>query len=327
VRLQTVSEQRAFRSCPRYHHVRYGLGYRAIATAPALSFGRLVHVGLAAWLSAFSAHRLSAALTAVCEQVSLSADGCDAFELVKVQELLRGYDALWAPSELATIAVEAEFRAPMLNPLTGATSRTFEIGGAIDAILRDTALTKWICEHKTSSEDIAPGSEYWARLRIDSQVSTYMVGARALGHDVAGCIYDVIGKPRIKPLLATPPDARKYTKAGTLYANQREVDETADEYRARLREEIATNPERYYQRGEVVRTDEDERDAAYDTWATARSIREAELAQRWPRNPESCVKWGRRCEFFDCCCHAADLEDTTRFRKAEKQHEELKEVA
>jgi hypothetical protein len=38
-----------------------------------------------------------------------------------------------------------------------------------------------VVEHKTSSEDVTPGSFYWSRLRMDGQVSVYFDGARALG--------------------------------------------------------------------------------------------------------------------------------------------------
>jgi hypothetical protein len=34
---------------------------------------------------------------------------------------------------------------------------------------------------------------------MDSQVSTYYEGGRFLGHDVVGCIYDVVFKPRQRP--------------------------------------------------------------------------------------------------------------------------------
>lgn len=69
-----------------------------------------------------------------------------------------------------------------------------------------------IVEHKTSSSDVEEGSSYWKRLRLDAQVSTYMVGARALGFEPVGVLYDVIRKPRFKPMKATPVEARAYTK-------------------------------------------------------------------------------------------------------------------
>ena len=86
--------------------------------------------------------------------------------------------------------------------------------------------TTVLIEHKTSSADIEDGSAFWKRLRLDSQSSNYLTGSKAVGFDPKAVLFDVIRKPRIKPLKATPVESRKYKKDGGLYANQRENDET-----------------------------------------------------------------------------------------------------
>jgi hypothetical protein len=232
----------------------------------------------------------------------------------------------------------------------------------------------WICEHKTTSKDITPGSIYWKRLTLDAQVSNYIAGVRALGHEPAGVLYDVIAKPTIRPAKATAVESRKYTEpksrvcpeckkkggdvtaphgyvdgeivdalhptddrpitwcaegrlvtdaGGRLYANMRDTDETPEEYRERIRADIGANPEAYYQRSTIVRLAEEERDAAYDVWTTARSLREAELSQRWPRNVDACDQYGKLCPYFDVCSGTAVISDPERFRDAD-EHEELK---
>jgi hypothetical protein len=209
--------------------------------------------------------------------------------------------------------------------------RVLAVDAGQDEVLYDvevpgvhTFVAEGIVTHNTSSETIDGGSDYWKRLRLDAQVSDYFVGARALGFDVAGCLYDVIGKPKVAPFEATPPEKRQYTKKdGRLYAGQREADETIEEFAARLRGHVAENFDRYFRRGKVVRLAEEERDAALDTWQIAREIREAQLADRYPRNPESCVRWGQTCEFFSVCTREADLNDRTLFRTAATAHEEL----
>jgi len=318
-RLLTVSEARCYRSCPRKHHLSYGLGYRPAQDHEALRFGHLCHRGLEAWWHTVAPdHRLFAALTAVA--------GEEAEDLPRVQceEMLRGYDERWRNEPFQTLGVEVEFRANMRNPITGAASRTFDLGGKIDAVAFEPASSRQlIIEHKTSSSDIGTGSEYWRRLQIDDQVSTYFVGARSLGFEPAACLYDVLGKPQIRPHRATPSEKRKFKKDGTLYANQRVEDESLDEYRQRLQTTIAEDPARYYQRGEVVRLEEEEQEAAFDLWATGRQIREGELARRYPRNPDACSMYNRTCQYFDVCTGTASIDDETRFRRAETTHEEL----
>lgn len=186
----------------------------------------------------------------------------------------------------------------------------------------------FIIDHKTTSSDIGDGSAFWNRLRMDAQLSTYLVGARALGFDPVGAVWDVIHKPSVKPLKATPVDERKYTKAtktqpSRLYASQAEVDEPLDEYRARLAADIAARPDAYYKRGFIVRTLDEERAAAFDAWGVGMSIEHSALTASWPRTPAACERYGSLCPYFDVCTGAASLDDGTRYRRTRGAHEEL----
>lgn len=109
---------------------------------------------------------------------------------------------------------------------------------------------------------------------------------------------------------------------GRLYANMRDRDETPDEYRARVRADIAANPEKYFQRGMVVRLAQEEVDAQADAWELGKQIRESQLENRWPRNPEACDSYGSLCSYWAVCTGEATIDDPTRFRDADK-HEEL----
>lgn len=316
--LLTNSAIRTFRRCAREYQLRYALGYRPVTQANEVRFGTLTHKGQEAWWSAPLSTRLDAALSAIGTNES------DPIERVRAEELMRGYHHQWIEEPYETLAVEAEFVAPLLNPETQAPSRTWLQAGKIDVIARHIPTGRgYVIEHKTSSEQVGPGSEYWERLTLDGQISGYLVGARSLGFDVDGCIYDVLARPMQRAYRATPDESRKYTKFGVLYSNQRDTDETPENFRARVRTHIADNPERYYQRGEVVRFEDEAKDAAFDVWQTGRLIRDAELAKRWPRNPDSCLRFGRRCSFFDVCTRTASLDDETRYRRTENVHEEL----
>lgn len=177
-------------------------------------------------------------------------------------------------------------------------------------------MARVVVEHKTTSADITPGSPYWRRLALDAQVSLYLGGAGSL-------LYDVIKKPSLRPLRATPVEARRYTKAGTLYAAQREHDETPDAYEARLLADIAQHPDAYYQRGTVVRTEEEAQEAGRDVWMTARMIRESRYLDAWPRNPSACDAYGRTCDYWPVCSGTASIDDDVLYRDAGAQHEEL----
>jgi hypothetical protein len=323
--LLTNSSTKTFRRCNREFFYRYECGYTPVSEdAEALRFGTLVHLALEAWWLAKQSKglRLVAAFDALasCE---------DPFVKVRAEELMRGYEARWGGEEYEVLHVEKEFRAPLINPETLAPSRTWQRAGKLDAVVRHPSGRVYVVEHKTAATDITAGSPYWELLRIDSQVSGYLAAGAALGIAIDSCLYDVIGKPALRPYKATPVEDRKYTKPtkaqpeARLYATQREADETPEEYGQRIREHIAENPDRYYQRGEVVRLEDEAAEAAFDVWQTGRNIRDAQIAARWPRNPDSCIRFGRRCSFLDVCTSTADITDPARFARLDNPHREI----
>lgn len=309
----TSSRLKDARACKRRHHLKFVDGYRAIREVAALHFGTLVHRGLEAW---WISHKNGDAAGALRNALQAMQGEADPFDRARAEVMLYGYDARWGPTmgEYEVLAVEVRFDMPLVNPATGQSSRTWQLAGKIDAVVRHLPTAKvLLVEHKTATGDISQGSEYWRRLRMDGQISIYYEGARALGHDIQGCIYDVLGKPGQKPLKATPVEDRKFTKDGTLYKTQRTADETPEEYRLRIVDAVAEDAARFYQRGEVVRLKEECDEALTDIWETGREVREAEIAGRWPRNPDSCVQYGRTCQFFDACTGQASLDDPGQF--------------
>jgi PD-(D/E)XK nuclease superfamily len=185
------------------------------------------------------------------------------------------------------------------------------------------AVRPFVVEHKTTSEDIAPGSTYWRRLTIDAQIDVYFDGAASLGHACEGVLYDVIRKPQLRPQLATPLERREYRKDGRLYANQRETDESVEDYERRCFEAITSEPDRYYRRATIVRLESERVEAKTDTWQTALAIRDAKHLKIWPRNPDSCVQWSRTCDYFDVCTSVYSIDDPLLFKRSEIEHEEL----
>lgn len=325
----TTSATRTFRACPRLYWFTYEQGYRPIYVDPNRRFGTLGHFGLEAWWTTRMQRPtepeswLAAALQALTD--SDTGQG-DAFELARAEVLLVGYHARWAEEPMEVLAVEREFTAPLVNPATGAASRTWGFAGKIDAIVRLPDGEVWAVEHKTSSEDFSDGSDYRTRLLLDPQVSNYLAGARTLGFEVKGCLYDVIGKPAQRPKKKVAEV--KMTKGSKKEpprpcANQQLEDETVDEYRERVAAVVAERPDDFFSRFKVVRLEHEAREAAFDIWQAGVQIREARNDVVWPRNPDVCKRYGRSCDFLGVCTGQADVNDPTRFRVATSTHEEL----
>lgn len=307
----TNSMRNKFASCHRAFKFCYEDLKRPIKTSDALNFGTAMHQLLECyWLNA----------EAEFPQVD------DEYTAKTLQALFEGYKAKWGETDKATyetIGTEIRFDAPLMNPETGGVSKTFHLAGKIDALAKEKTTGKVvIVEHKTTGQDIGPGSDYWRKLPIDGQVSGYYCGAEALGHQASTCLYDVIRKPTIKPLKATPEDKRKYNKDGSLSKACRENDETHDEWYERLSADIAGRPDYYYARIEISRSDNDLLEYLFDMWAVSREIADAERMNRWSRNSQACSVYGT-CEYFGVCTGESNLDDVTLFRKAEKVNEEL----
>lgn len=300
--LLTESRMRCFRRCQREEKLRYQDGLVTLRSA-ALEFGTLIHGALERWWLL----DLAAVETWLAEQKA------DAFDVAKAWALMRGYEAMYAGDRdrYEVEIVEGEFRAPLVNPLTGAASKTWQLAGKVDVIVRDRETGRaFLVEHKTSSEDITPGAGYWVRLRMDGQISCYFVGAAALGHPVEGCIYDVIGKPALRPYQVS---------------SKRAVAETAEEYGERIFAAIAESPERYYQRSTVVRLESELIEWQLDTWQQAAAMRDAKRMGVATRNPESCVRYGSACGYLPLCAGEANANS---YQRVEWVHPELtKEVS
>lgn len=340
----TTSRMKAFNACLRMHHIKYELGYRPVEDREASEFGSIFHKGLEAWWLAHAQGRPLVALAEAQAALTAAAQGATHFDEVsaaKASLLMVGYDARWsaAMADFEVIGVESAFTAQLPVPANAKRARGLRVAGKIDVLVRRLSDgTNWNVEHKTTSADLTPGSIYWQRLRMDTQVSVYFEGAEALGYPLTGCLYDVISKPQQRPYKATPQEQRKYTKEkrdkfGTvtepsrLYATQRAEDETMEEFKARMAAEIASAPEAYFQRSEVVRLEHELEESRRDTYDTAMMIREARNRGQAPRNPDACFLFNRACDFLGVCDGTERLDDASKFKRLPTVHPELAPAA
>jgi len=360
----SYSKVRSALTCLRLYQFKHELYREPVARDEALDFGRLMDRGLQAWWGHLGDRDETASLREALAEVRRQ-EGVDPFVRVKVEVLLVGYDVRWrdeARARWEVVSVEEKFSVPLRNPLTGAASRTWELRGYVDAVLRERATGDvFVREGKTTSDDLSPGSEYWTQLRMDAQVSMYYAGLA--GYDPRGCLYDVVGKPGLQPCRATPAEVRKYrvprdrsapprqgTKAREewdaadpsqrvnetawrlddprlLYAGQRDRDETSDEYRLRVREAVAASPERYYGQNVVVRLERDMEQHVHNFVLLGRMIRDCQLAGTWPQNPLSCRRYNRRCSYWSVCVGEASLSDPALYKDVEGRGQTVAEAA
>lgn len=230
--LITHSRKVAFRACRRRHHLTYDLGYRAIRQSKPLLVGdalhkwleRWFHAGGQSWICPFPAEGAEISMYTPDPHEEMwfafrAVEREDPFEAAKLRAMVLAYHLRWHLQRWTVLAVEQEFRAPLVNPLTGRTSQGYERAGKLDAVIAidfedggPEFEGQWIVEHKSNKGPLDVESSYWTRLRMDPQCSDYFIGAQALGFKPRGIIYDVVCKPTIEPYKATPPEKRKYTQ-------------------------------------------------------------------------------------------------------------------
>jgi len=106
---------------------------------------------------------------------------------------------------------------------------------------------------KRTHQDITRDSKFWLDTYADfMERGIHIMDARAKDYPVETVLYDVTMWPGLRPYKATPAESRKYTKEGKLYANQREENETPEEYGRRVYDTIIDDPQRFFQREEVI---------------------------------------------------------------------------
>ena len=311
IQILTHSRMACNRACPRRHYLRYELGLRSISDCLPRRIGSAFHKMIEAESKGEN----------VADVLSALED--HPYDVALVVAMYEGHRRRWAGLELKTVAVEQEFMMDVVNPDTGAATPIWKQAGKMDRIVQLADGRLALMEYKTTSRDFSPGADYWVRLHMDQQLSIYVIAARNAGYDINTVLYDVTRRPALRPLKATPEESRKYTKAGALYSNQRDVDETPEEYAARVTAAIEANPDYYFARIEIARLDADLEDCKAEIWTQQQVIRASQRSGRWYKNPDACFE-PFPCDYLSCCANR-DLETQTPdgFERLENPHVEL----
>ena len=307
----TTSMVKCFKQCRKKYHLEYIEELRPIVTPKALALGTLYHMGLEMLLNGANLPDIGFAMAKrqeqYCKESGVDYDPIPAgiaFEMVQAFYRESGYQN-WQIRK-----VEEKFEV--------ATGYGKRLIGKIDAIMEHEG-KEFLVEHKTTSTWGADGAEYLHNLLWDEQSTNYLYAYKEMtGKAAAGILYCVVEKPQLKPHLATPVENRRYKRDGSLYANQRETDETAEEFLARVAEWFREK-ERVHVHF-VYRTPAELEAQVADLNLVFRDMAECEKNETYYRNPSAC-------SILDCPYRPKCLEDTpdtdVLFIKKTARNEEL----
>ncbi|KKM60827.1 hypothetical protein LCGC14_1537910 [marine sediment metagenome] len=328
----THSRISCFKACRYRHYLEYECGLRRERDATPLRIGTQLHLGLECMAKAGPLLK-PAALHDFCMRLDDQYADIPAWvtdvlkwlcEAEIIKRLLYGYLWRWGDDGWQTLAAEETFNLPI--PGKQHATRTYRIAGKLDqAVLLPDARTALV-EHKSTKRSIEPDSDYWKQVQLSDQVTEYFWAKRQLGQYLDTIILDAIHVPGMGPKYATPEENRKYTKAGKLYANQRECDETPAEYGERLTADITEHPDTYFVRREIPRLDADMTRFLRDLYQVQAQIRDASRNGLHYRSTDACTS-PYRCNYLDFCREGYEPGDEAPpgFVVVDNIHQELEE--
>jgi hypothetical protein len=260
-----------------------------------------------------------------------------------------GWQWHWQNDQVETLAREVSFNRQVNN--------LYSRRGKIDRVIRRNRQLH-LGEYKSTSKPIDPGSLYWDRLKLDSQLTLYLIEARhaqlagqleqygisASDSLISGMLYDVWRKPTIRPKKLTQADTKKFLEDGKyfeeqfiVHRNPRQmmiveingiaidlsnplqatsgkkegtfaIRETPEMFGARLLADIREQPDRYFARKEIARTDQELQQLNEEYANIARLTDIVTRRHLWFKNEHHCDAT-YRCAFYPICYYNLDVTD------------------
>jgi PD-(D/E)XK nuclease superfamily len=226
--------------------------------------------------------------------------------------LMEGYHYRWVDEQWTVESVEQEFHLPIFNPASKRRSLLYTHAGKLDGTISRCG-DPYLLEHKTCREEIGPGSPYWQRLAIDTQISGYLLASWHLGRKLKGVLYDVIRKPEIRPKRLSAKEASVVQSSGLYcdrrlspeailqFSNSGDLRETPEMFQARLVQDTQERPDWYFGRQVVTRLDRELLAYAEELWRTVKDMHLAESLGDDRRNDKACFAYHRPCEYLGLC--------------------------
>ena len=133
----TSTSMATMRRCPRQFFYRYDMGLRRLRDTAPLRLGSAFHHGQELRRGLFAddlAAVIDLATAGYAEMPDWAEPDAWAVECETVRQLLAGHFWRYGDDNLEFVAVELPFDIPLVNPDSGAASRTFRLAGKIDAV-------------------------------------------------------------------------------------------------------------------------------------------------------------------------------------------------
>ncbi|MCL4499293.1 MAG: PD-(D/E)XK nuclease family protein [Chloroflexi bacterium] len=295
--ITTYSMWNLFRNCRKAWEWRYLRELVPLNRERPFAFGALIHSCLEMWHGGGSLDAvlefIDAALPSRIRDESQKSD----WHLARA--MMTGYAARYPLESFEIVALGETFEGRIVNP----SSRRLSVAGKVDGIVK-IGRDYYILEHKTTSQ---LDTDYLDRLWTDWQLSLYAhYIEQTLGVRVAGVIYNVLVKARLKPgkgesqaeFESRRADLLAKSKTGKTTAT-RKTPESDDAFAARLAAKYL-EPDMFYR--ETLYISRDQLDAMRaDLWELTQQFLHSTRRGVFCRNTSYCLANHRTCPYFPLC--------------------------
>jgi hypothetical protein len=320
----TYSMWNQFRNCRKAAELRYLQHLVPIERDRNLHFGSLIHECLELWHGQRDLALVLDLIDRRCAARAQDEDQKRDWHLATA--MMRAYAERYAQEEFEIVALEHLFEGPIVNPATGAASRSFRLAGKVDGIVRIDG-EYFILEHKTASQI---DSDYLERLWTDFQITLYAhYVEQTMGIPITGILYNVLVKARLQQSKGETEEefeARRAellakSKTGRTTARRREP-ESDDEFQRRLAEKYADPAMFHRERLYLSREQFDILRA--ELWELTQAFLDARRRGVFYQNTSFCFNYQRPCPYFALCRSNGNPNVIENFYQRVEPNEELR---
>lgn len=318
---------KSFRNCPRLYWWRYVRCLQRIKKDKHRYFGGVVHDLLRNYYAGEGSPE------EILHQAFPNREGNaqDRAQWHLARAMMQGYGERYADDQDFEIvkATEMTFSGDIVNPETGATSRSFSLDGKVDMIVQTANGRYWIFEHKTAQLiDAAYIEALWTDFQI-SLYSHYVSSTTAF--PIAGIFYNMLGKAKLQQSEGETQEQFEIrrqeliakSKTGKTSAKRR-MPESDEAFSARLAEKYR-QPSMFH-REAILIPEGRVRMLQSQLWDLTQSLLEARRRDAWYQNEDHCYWFRRACEYLPLC-RTEDPEPIIANLFEERQpHEELEDA-
>jgi hypothetical protein len=313
-----------FRNCRKACEYRYVLGLTPREKDGNLKFGSLVHECLEKWHRDRDLPAVLAFIDRLC--ADRYSDESVRKDWHVARAMVTGYAARYPKEEFTVVALEQIFEGPIVNPSTGAASRSFTLAGKVDGIVQ-IGDHNYILEHKTAANIDA---DYLERLWTDFQIAIYShYVEQSFGIPITGVIYNVLAKAKLQQSKGETEDeynARRCellakSKTGKTTARRREPESDRD-FQGRLLEKYA-DPQMFHRETLYLSRDRFEVLRA-ELWELTQAFLDARRRGIFYQNTSFCFNYHRPCAYFPVCRSNGNPNVIENFYTITPPHEELR---